>query len=645
VLYLPWLDLCSYQVLPSVLGSLNEALWHRLFSWHIVSVLIQSTILFLVPSVVMGIGFPIMLQAWVDRAHRIGFSTGTAYSVNTWGAVTGGLLTGFVLIPALGLQTAIAVLGLAAVWLAAAMWLYFARPAAEQKSLRRALVPLAAVCVTIQCVHTPRDLFHKIVALNRWTRGFEVLEVEEGINTTVSLHRDASEGALYLCTSGRKVAGTSRGYRGDQKMLGHFPVLLNARAQSVLSVGFGTGESTACLSKHGIERVDCAEIAPELVRFSLRYFSELNLGTELDEKVNMIYRDVRNHLHLTDRRYDAIVNDCTSIRGFAENASLYTKEYFQSARAHLNPGGLFMSWIDVYTTESFEVMQSVIGTVMDVFPHVTLWFMTTEPAPFFVIVGSETPQRFSPAHITAELARPAVRDSLAVINCHDSGDVLSCYIADEQDLKRYVCDYRTNSDYFPVVEFCTEHRVAGFDALRRFFGTVRTGSVYEHIDWTGVSESEKTRWLERFVKTYDAATCVLLAESASAYLDRLEHSVAGLRIAPENAALGLLKSKTEHTLLAEGLKSIHAGNAGPARSIARRMLAADPDSAVGWMLRAQVERAGGNLALAKAAAQRAVDIAPEDLGTHFNLWAVLISAQDPHGAVAALRAGVLAAEE
>jgi predicted Zn-dependent protease len=169
--------------------------------------------------------------------------------------------------------------------------------------------------------------------------------------------------------------------------------------------------------------------------------------------------------------------------------------------------------------------------------------------------------------------------------------------------------------------------------------------VYEHIDWTGVSESEKTRWLERFVKTYDAATCVLLAESASAYLDRLEHSVAGLRIAPENAALGLLKSKTEHTLLAEGLKSIHAGNAGPARSIARRMLAADPDSAVGWMLRAQVERAGGNLALAKAAAQRAVDIAPEDLGTHFNLWAVLISAQDPHGAVAALRAGVLAAEE
>jgi spermidine synthase len=645
VLYLPWLNLCSYHLLPAVLDSLNEAFWHRLFSWQIVSVLIQSTILFLGPSVVMGIGFPIVLQAWVDRAHRVGLSTGTAYGINTCGAVVGGSLTGFVLIPALGLQTAIMALGLAAVWLSAVMWLTFYRPAGRRAWLRRALVPLAAVCITVQSAHVPRTLFRRIVALNRWTRGFDVLDVEEGINTTVSLHRDPKEGSHYLCTSGRKVAGTSRGYRGDQKMLGHFPVLLNARARSVLSVGFGTGESTACLSKHGLERVDCAEIAPELVRFSLKYFSELNLGPELDERVNMIYRDVRNHLHLTDRRYDAIVNDCTSIRGFAENASLYTKEYFETAREHLRPGGLFMSWIDVYTTESFEVMQSVIGTVMEVFPYVTLWYMTTEPAPFFVIVGSEEPQRYSPAHIERELARPGVRESLGVINCRDSGDVLSCYIADETDLGKYVSTYKTNSDYFPVVEFCTEHRVAGFHMLRQFFERVRSDSVYDHIDWTGVARPEKRRWLERFATTYEAATYVLLAQSTSGYLAQLEHGVAGLRVAPENAALALTKRKAERSLLAEGLKSIRAGAAAAAGTIADDILALDPDSAVGWMLRAQAERAAGNFALARAAAQRAVEIAPEELGTHFNLWTVLVSARDPKGAAAALQAGVLAAEE
>ena len=644
VLYLPWLNFCSYYLLPAVLDSLNEAFWHRLISWHIVSPLVQSAILFLLPSVVMGVGFPIMLQAWVDRAHRVGWSTGTAYSTNTWGAVAGGVVTGFVLIPLLGLQAAVVGLGLAAAWMGSCMWLRFARPVTHAR-LYRCVPLLLALFVTVHASRMPGDLFRKTVATNRWTRGFEVLDVAEGVNTTVSLHRDPEYDALYLCTSGRRVAGTSHGYRGDQKMLGHFPVLLNRHAQSVLSVGFGTGESTACLVRHGIERVDCVEIAPEVVEFSLKHFASINLGDKLDEKVGMIYQDARNYLHLTDRRYDAIVNDCTSIRGVAENASLYTREYFESARDHLTEHGLFMSYIDAYTTECVAVMNSVIGTVMEVFPHVTLWHMTCEPTPFFVIVGSERPQRFSLRHIADELARPAVRESLAVINCRDSADVLICYLADEADLRKFVTRYITNSDYFPVVEFCTEHRCAGYSTLRHFFAKVRGRSVYDHIDWTGVSASGKQRWLQRFERAYEGATHVLMAESTPNPVERLEHAVAGLRQLPGNRALAFTKRRAERALLAEGLKSLKAGNGRMAAYISARMLKADPNSAPGWILRAQVERALGNAALARAAAQRAVEVAPEDLSAHFNLWSILVSSHDPAGAAAALRAGTRAAEE
>ena len=644
VLYLPWLNFCSYYLLPAVLDSLNEAFWHRLISWHIVSPLVQSAILFLLPSVVMGVGFPIMLQAWVDRAHRVGWSTGTAYSTNTWGAVAGGVVTGFVLIPLLGLQAAVVGLGLAAAWMGSCMWLRFARPVTHAR-LYRCVPLLLALFVTVHASRMPGDLFRKTVATNRWTRGFEVLDVAEGVNTTVSLHRDPEYDALYLCTSGRRVAGTSHGYRGDQKMLGHFPVLLNRHAQSVLSVGFGTGESTACLVRHGIERVDCVEIAPEVVEFSLKHFASINLGDKLDEKVGMIYQDARNYLHLTDRRYDAIVNDCTSIRGVAENASLYTREYFESARDHLTEHGLFMSYIDAYTTECVAVMNSVIGTVMEVFPHVTLWHMTCEPTPFFVIVGSERPQRFSLRHIADELARPAVRESLAVINCRDSADVLICYLADEADLRKFVTRYITNSDYFPVVEFCTEHRCAGYSTLRHFFAKVRGRSVYDHIDWTGVSASGKQRWLQRFERAYEGATHVLMAESTPNPVERLEHAVAGLRQLPGNRALAFTKRRAERALLAEGLKSLKAGNGRMAAYVSARMLKADPNSAPGWILRAQVERALGNAALARAAAQRAVEVAPEDLSAHFNLWSILVSSHDPAGAAAALRAGTRAAEE
>ena len=271
--------------------------------------------------------------------------------------------------------------------------------------------------------------------------------------------------------------------------------------------------------------------------------------------------------------------------------------------------------------------------------------MTCEPTPFFVIVGSESPQRFSLRHIEEELARPAVRESLAVINCRDSADVLICYLADEVDLRKSVVQYITNSDYFPVVEFCTDHWSAGYGTLRHFFAKVRGRSVYDHIDWTGISASKKQRWLQRFERAYEGATHVLMAESTPHPLERLEHAVAGLSHLPRNRALAFTKRQAERALLAEGLRSLKAGNARQAAYVTTRMLEADPNSAPGWILRAQIERALGNAALAKAAAQRAVEVAPEDLSAHFNLWSILVSGHDPAGAAAALRAGARAAEE
>ena len=65
------------------------------------------------------------------------------------------------------------------------------------------------------------------------------------------------------------MAGTLREFRADQMILGHFPILLNEKAQRLLSVGFGSGESTACMTRHGIEQATCVEIAPEVVDFAL----------------------------------------------------------------------------------------------------------------------------------------------------------------------------------------------------------------------------------------------------------------------------------------------------------------------------------------------------------------------------------------
>lgn len=635
VAYLPWLDLCNYRLLPwattqpeiSMLGSVMPLLMVR--------PMIQCIILFLAPSIVMGLGFPLMVQAWVNRVHRVGLSTGLAYSVNTIGGVIGGLLTGFVLIPLLGLQMSIVVLGLVVVWAAAFMWLAFMMPLTHNWKIRL-LAPLAAVFVSVFAARIPHDLFVRTVALSGQEFGHEIVAMKEGINTTVSVHKDPRHGALYLYTSGRIVAGTSRGFRGDQKMLGHFPALLNQYAGQTLSVGYGTGESTACLALHDIDGINCVEIAPEVVEFAHEYFSELNRAGELDERENLIYMDARNYLHVTDESYDVIVSDCTGITHFAENGSLFTRDYFERARDRLTEHGMFMSWIDTYTTQNSAVMNSVLGTLMEVFPHVTLWYPTPEPAPFFIVVGSRKPQRISIRHIRDELDKPDVKASLATVNVRSALDVLSCYVADERDIRRFLREYRTNTDDRPFVEFVTSHARAGRMVDRDFFQTVRSDSVYDHLDWTGIETADKQQWLDQFERVREVSRYVQLLQTSTMYDESLKYCVEGLRIIPDYPALQIAKRSIERELLQSGAQSLATGDPDTALSIAETILRIDRNAVSAWVLISQANRVLGNADMAVDVARRAVRMAPEDMGVHYNLWSILLWANDPQAAQATL---------
>ena len=53
-------------------------------------------------------------------------------------------------------------------------------------------------------------------------------------------------------------------------------------------------------------------------------------------------------------------------------ATLYSLEYLQLARDHLNPGGVVTQWIPLYETDLRSV-KSEIATFAQVFPDTTLW--------------------------------------------------------------------------------------------------------------------------------------------------------------------------------------------------------------------------------------------------------------------------------
>ena len=77
------------------------------------------------PTVLMGASLPVLARQVADDPERIGGKVGTLYAVNTFGAVLGVFVAGFIAIPGIGMRatlgvTAIAnlVLGTAAIWLA-----------------------------------------------------------------------------------------------------------------------------------------------------------------------------------------------------------------------------------------------------------------------------------------------------------------------------------------------------------------------------------------------------------------------------------------------------------------------------------------------------------------------------------------------
>ncbi|MHC4130632.1 MAG: fused MFS/spermidine synthase [Planctomycetota bacterium] len=624
VAYLPLLIFWSVKVLPYA-NSLFETV-HKSYgiSAFILGPLVQSMFLFLVPTIIMGIGFPIALQGWANQLHKVGRSTGLAYGANTIGAVAGGLLTGFIMIPKIGVQLTIILLGLAGLWVAGI--LYFEFTPKNKIFSRSSLLGLATVTMILAFI-LPVGMFNTIVEINKIDpkaegRDFRLLAVKEGVTTTVSVDRDLDDGALYLYSAGQALAGDGAPTRFDQKILGHYGIMLRKDAASILSVGFGSGETTACFARHNIDRIDCVEIAPEVVDISLKYFTHINLGQRVHDEVNMIFMDAKNYIHLTDNTYDVIMNDSIHPRLFAENASLYAREYYESAMKRLNKNGLFLSWIPTYDMP-VSVVDSITGTMLDVFPHVSIWFLNNYNLSCVWLVGTKEPQRYSPKYMEKLLSNEEVRQSLEEMHIYDSIDLLSCYIGDEEDLRKVVGDYHINSDYNPFIEFTVDGPSSERMMFEKYVLNLRTDTIYDFIDWEGFSDDDKKQWIDEYKKHYMAFTELLYSYDAPTLSEKLSYCMVSLKILPDDPALLDARQMVEILLFSRGMEMIGSRRINESLELAASIIKIHPTSSIPWMLRSIIMLEQGQIKNALVAAEKAVRFEPKNPDAHFNKAVIL----------------------
>src|SRR5262249_4085612 len=148
------------------------------------------------------------------------------------------------------------------------------------------------------------------------------------------------------------------------------PALLNPRPRSVLVVGFGAGVTAGSFVVNpDVERITVCEIEPLVPPTSTRYFLKQNYNVLNDPRTEVVYDDARSYIQTTDQKFDVITSDPIHpwVKG---SASLYTEEYFELVKRHLNPGGVVAQWVPMYETDE-PTVKSEMATFFAAFPNGT----------------------------------------------------------------------------------------------------------------------------------------------------------------------------------------------------------------------------------------------------------------------------------
>ena len=244
-----------------------------------------------------------------------------------------------------------------------------------------------------------------------------------------------------------KVDASNAGDMLTQRLLAHVPLLLHPDPREVAILGLGSGVTLGSALTHPVRRADVLEISPEVVEAS-RFFETENHRALDDPRTHVIVGDGRTHLLFTRQQYDVIVSE-PSNPWMAGIASLFTKEFFEAARARLKPGGVLCQWAHTYDI-STQDLQSIVATFTSVFPDGTLWLVGDGDV---LLIGSNEPLEPRLAGMAAAWRRPGVAEDLASVGALEPFHLLSMFVAGGPALLDWGSRAPIQSDNRAALEF------------------------------------------------------------------------------------------------------------------------------------------------------------------------------------------------
>jgi spermidine synthase len=419
--------------------------------WHMFQLdLVRCLWAILPPTILWGASLPLACAAAASRGQDSGRTVGGVYAANTFGAIIGALGVSLVLVPWIGTQNSQRLL----LVLSALSALFVLIPHARSSRSRAAAAWLAVSLVAAALLAWRVDpVPGALIAYGRQIVTFtpisEILFTAEGRNSSVAIGRYYHDGALEIDVNGHVEATNEPFDMKLQRMVGHLPAMLHPDPKSVLGIGFGAGVSAGTFTRYpGIQKITVCEIEPRIPPISTQYFARENYEVFRNPRTHMVYDDARHYLLTTTEKFDIIASDPLDV--FVKGtAALYSKEYFEAVKQHLNPGGMFTLYVPLYESDT-RTVQSELATFFEAFPYATVWANTRDGQGYdMVFLGQAEPLTIDLDQIERRLHLPdyaPAAGSLREIGIVSAINLLSVYTGQKADLGRWVKGAQINRD-------------------------------------------------------------------------------------------------------------------------------------------------------------------------------------------------------
>jgi spermidine synthase len=420
-------------------------------------------------TILMGGVFPLTVRIAAPRLETVGRDIGNAYALNTIGAIIGSFLSGFVVLPKLGLQRGIYTSVLGGLLVAAAL----AAVAPGLSRARRLAGVGAAFALAVLGLALPRwnlvsfssGFFRVSIAREYISRQIhkkawqdpKLVFYEDGTATTVTVDQ---WGKMFSLKNNGKVDASNDSDMATQIVVGLLPLLFYEQPAppKVALVGFGSGVTAGAITQYPIGSLEVVELEPAIYRAS-HFFDSDNHRPLENKQVTARVGDGRNFLTQRRDKFDVIVSQ-PSNPWLTGVSNLFTREYFRDVKTRLAPHGLFCQWAQLYEMSPWNI-KTIYRTLRAEFPYVYV-FAAEDLSSDTILIASEEPLKLDLATFTRAFADPKTRAEARRGGFSSPHDVMAYLLLGPEELESFTAGSPINTDDNALIEFTAPRDLLGY---------------------------------------------------------------------------------------------------------------------------------------------------------------------------------------